>query len=242
MKERQLFLEELKVIITGATGMVGEGVLLECLDHPAIQRVLIVSRRPYGAKHPKLTECLVSDFLDLDAFADQLTGYDACFYCAGVSSRGMSESEYSRITYDLTIHFARTLATLNPAMTFIYVSGSLTDSSEKGKMMWARVKGKTENELLRSGFKKVYNFRPGFMQPMPGQKNIKSYYKAIGWMYPILHAFLPNQVSTMRDVALAMINSVLKGYPKPVLEIKDINSLAKAWPNQALAASLPTKK
>jgi len=219
---------KLRVIITGATGMVGEGVLLECLEHPAIAQVLMVNRKPYPAQHPKLRELIVPDFLHLDAFAGQLTGYDACFYCAGVSSRGMSESDYSHVIYDVTIHFAQTLAGLNPRMIFDYVSGSLTDSSEKGRIMWARVKGSTENTLMRLGFQKVYNFRPGFMKPTPGQRNIKAYYKAIGWLYPLLHALLPNQVSTMRDVALAMINSVREGYPKPILEIKDINLLAQA--------------
>jgi uncharacterized protein YbjT (DUF2867 family) len=219
---------KLRVIITGATGMVGEGVLLECLEHPVIEQVLIVNRKPYGAKHSKLKECIIPDFLDLDGFTDQLAGYDACFYCAGVSSAGMSESEYAHITYDVTVHFAQTLASLNPQIVFVYVSGSLTDSSEKGRIMWARVKGKTENALTRCGFRNVYNFRPGFMKPITGQKNIKSYYKAIGWLYPLLRALLPNQVSTLREVGLAMINSVLKGYPKQVLEIKDINALAKA--------------
>ncbi len=128
--------------------MVGEGVLLECLRHPAIERVLIVNRRPYGEQHPKLTECIVPDFLELDGFSTQLTGYDACFYCAGVSSRGMSEADYRRITYDITIHFATTLAGLNPRMILNYVSGALTDTSEKGSIMWARVKGKTENNLM----------------------------------------------------------------------------------------------
>jgi uncharacterized protein YbjT (DUF2867 family) len=219
---------KLKVIITGATGMVGEGVLLECLEHPAIEQVLMVNRRPYSAKHPKLKECLVPDFMNLEGFNNQLTGYDACFYCAGVSSAGMSEKEYSHIIYDITTNFAQTLASLNPKMIFVYVSGSLTDSSEKGRVMWARVKGKTENALMRLGFQKVYNFRPGFMRPTPGQHNIKSYYKVIGWMYPLVRVLLPNQVSTMSDVGLAMINCVLKGYPKQVLEIRDINSLARA--------------
>ena len=219
---------KLKIIITGATGMVGEGVLFECLEHPAIEQVLIVNRKPYGAKHPKLKECIIPDFLDLDEFTSELTGYDACFYCAGVSSSGMSEADYTHITYDVTIHFAHKLASLNPQIVFVYVSGGLTDSSEQGRIMWARVKGKTENALMRLGFRQVYNFRPGFMKATPGQKNIKWYYKAIGWLYPLLRVLLPNQVSTLRDVGLAMINSVLKGYPKQVLEIKDINSLAKA--------------
>jgi uncharacterized protein YbjT (DUF2867 family) len=218
---------QIKVILTGATGMVGEGVLLECLEHPAIEQVLLVSRKPFHAKHPKLRECIVSDFLNLDEVSSQLTGYDACFYCAGISSAGMSESEYSHITYDITIHFAETLASRNPQMVFCYVSGSHTDSSEKGRVMWARVKGRTENALLTLGFRKVYNFRPGFMKPTPDQQNIKWYYKVIGGLYPLLRLLLPGQVSTMRDVGLAMINSVLKGYPKQTLEIKDINALAK---------------
>jgi uncharacterized protein YbjT (DUF2867 family) len=219
---------KLKVILTGATGLVGEGVLLECLQHPAIERILVVGRKPYGAQHPKLEEYIVADFLDLDASNARLAGYDACFYCAGISSRGMSEAAYSHVTYDVTIHFAQVLATLNPQMTFCDVSGSLTDSSEKGRVMWARVKGRTENALLRLGFKKVYNFRPGFMKASPGQKNVKSYYRLIGSLYPLMRVLFPNHVSTMREVGLAMINSVLKGYPQPILEIKDIKSLAAA--------------
>jgi uncharacterized protein YbjT (DUF2867 family) len=217
-----------RVIITGATGMVGEGVLLVCLEHPAVEQVLIVNRKHYQLDHPKLKELIVPDFMELDRFTAELSGYDACFFCAGVSSRGMNEAEYSRITYDVTVNFAEKLVGMNPAMTFVYVSGALTDSSEQGRVMWARVKGKTENALMRLGFRQVYNFRPGFMKPMREQRNIKGYYGAIGWLYPVLRVVAPNHVSTMRDVGLAMINSVLKGYPKPVLEIKDINELAKA--------------
>ncbi len=217
----------LKVMITGATGMVGEGVMLECLKHPAIAEVLLVSRRPYGMTHPKLKELIVPDFFHLEEVAGRLSGYDACFYCAGVSSVGMKEAEYTRITYDTTMHFAKTLVALNPGMTFIFVSGAHTDSSEKGRSMWARVKGRTENALTRVGFKAVYNFRPGFMKAMPGQKNLKVSYKLIGWMYPVLRAVSPNLASTLEDVGLAMINSVLKGAPKPVMEVRDINALAK---------------
>ncbi len=217
---------KIAVIITGATGMVGEGVLFECLDHPAIDRVLMVNRRPYVMKHRKLTELIVPDFLKLDGIANQLAGYDACFYCAGVSSQGMSEAEYSHLTFDTTIHFADKLASLNPRMVFIYVSGSHTDSSEKGKMMWARVKGKTENALMRLGFRMVYSFRPGFMKPTAGQQNSKWYYKWFGGLFPLLHKLFPNRVSTMRQVGMAMIHSVLRGYPKQILEIDDINSLA----------------
>jgi len=220
--------KNLRIIVTGVTGMVGEGVLLECLEHPAIEQLLMVNRRHFSMEHPKLRECIVPDFLDLDRFSAELTGYDACFYCAGVSSAGMSEADYSHMTYDVTVHFAQKLASLNSQMIFDYVSGSLTDSSEQGRVMWARVKGKTENALMRLPFEKVYNFRPGLMKPTSGQQNIKWYFKALGGLYPLLHLVLPNQVSTMRDVGLAMINSVLKGYPKQVLEIRDINSLAKA--------------
>jgi uncharacterized protein YbjT (DUF2867 family) len=217
----------LKIIITGATGMVGEGVLLECLQNPAVEKVLLVSRKPYNTQHPKLNQCIIPDFLNLDTFTNQLTGYDACFYCAGVSSAGMKEAEYTRITYDVTLHFAKTLSALNPQMVFDYVSGALTDSSEKGRVMWARVKGKTENDLMKLPFRRVYNFRPGFMKATPGQKNIKWYYGFIGWMYPLLRVILPNQVSTLRDVAIAMINTVLKDYPNLILEVKDINALGK---------------
>jgi uncharacterized protein YbjT (DUF2867 family) len=218
---------QLKIMITGATGMVGEGVLLECLQHPAVGQVLLVNRKPFGSTDSKVKECIVPDFLALEKFADQLAGYDACFYCAGVSSAGLSEAEYAHLTYDITIHFAETIARLNPGMTFIYVSGALTDSSESGRVMWARVKGRTENALTRMGFRNVYNFRPGFMRPTSGQRNIKWYYALMGWLYPIIRVSFPNHVSTLRDVGLAMINSVLKGYPKQVLEIEDINALAK---------------
>src|SRR5262249_41947237 len=148
---------------TGATGMVGEGALLECLRHPDIERVLLVSRRPYGIKLPNVEECIVEDFFAIERHAEQLRGYDACFFCAGVSSLGMSEAEYTRITHDLTLHFAAVLHSLNPDMVFVYVSGAHTDSTEQGGTMWARVKGRTENALSRVGFKAAYNFRPGFM-------------------------------------------------------------------------------
>ena len=218
---------ELKILITGATGLVGEGVLFECLEHPDIKQVLMVNRKPYPLKHPKLKECIVPDFLNLDEFTEELRGYDACFYCAGISSVGMKEPEYSHIIYDITLHFAQKLLDLNPEMIFGYVSGGHTDSSEKGKIMWARVKGKTENALMKLPFKKVYNFRPGFMKPTPGQKNIKPYYKTIGHLYPLLRLLFPNQVSTLREVGLAMINSIRKGYAKQVLEVKDIKFLAE---------------
>jgi uncharacterized protein YbjT (DUF2867 family) len=223
----------IKVILTGATGMVGEGVLLECLENPAVQQVLTVSRKPSGWQHPKLKECIVPDFLSLNLDNDavlrlQLSGYDACFFCAGISSIGMNEADYTRITYDTTLHFAREVSRVNPSMVFDYVSGSHTDSTEKGKTMWARVKGRTENALTTLPFKGVYNFRPGLMRPKPGQKNIKPLFKVLGTiLYPVFRLLMPGQVMTLSEVGQAMINSVLKGYPKQVLEIKDIKALAK---------------
>lgn len=215
----------MNVIITGATGMVGEGVLLECLENPNVEKVLMVNRKPFDLKHPKLKELIIKDFLNLDGINDELKGYDACFYCAGISSVGMKEDEYTKITYDTTITFAKKLAEQNSNMTFIFVSGAATDSSEKGKIMWARVKGKTENDLAKLPFKKEYNFRPGIMKPTPGQKNVKTSFKLL---IPILAPFFPRRTSTLREVALAMINSVLKGYSKNVLEVEDIKALAKS--------------
>jgi uncharacterized protein YbjT (DUF2867 family) len=214
----------MKVILTGATGMVGEGVLLECLENEAVERVLSVSRRPSGHTHPKLTECLVADFRELAGVEPQLAGYDACFYCAGVSSVGMKEPEYSAITYDTPVHFAQTLARLNPGMVLVHVSGAHTDGSEQGKVMWARVKGRAENALARLPFKAVYNFRPSLMKPAPGQKNIKRSYRVLLVLYPLLNLFFPG--IPLRQVGLAMINCVRFGAPKGVLEAKDIQAQA----------------
>ncbi|HVS92015.1 MAG TPA: hypothetical protein VHE59_08300 [Mucilaginibacter sp.] len=218
--------EKLKVIITGSTGMVGEGVLHECLQHPMVENILIVNRRPLGLDHPKLKEIIHQDFFDIAAIEDQLKGYNACFFCLGVSSVGMKEPEYYRLTYTLTLGFAQTLARLNPAMIFEYISGASTDSTENGRMMWARVKGKTENDLAKLPFKSEYNFRPGYMHPTPGLKNTNKYYKYITWLYPILRRITPNSVSKLSDLGLAMINAAVYGYDKQILEVKDINNLA----------------
>ncbi len=177
---------------------------------------------------PKLKEYIVPDFLNLKDDDENLKGYDACFFCAGVSSVGMKEAEYIRITYDTTIQFAKVLLHQNPEMTFIYVSGASTDSSEKGRMMWARVKGRTENALLKMPFKKVYNFRPGFMKITPGQKNALKLYKYVGWMYPFLKIILPNSTSTLKQVGMAMINSFIIGTDKQILEVPDINKLGNS--------------
>lgn len=214
----------IKVILTGATGMVGEGVLLECLQNSAVAEVLLVSRRHYAYSHPKLKELLVPDFMKIDDHRDQLQGYDACFYCAGVSSVGMNEADYTRATYDTTLQFANTLAAVNPSLVFDYVTGAHTDSSEKGKLMWARVKGKTENDLQKLPFRGQYNFRPGFMKPVQGQKNVKWFFKPVIWLLPYL---FPAQSLTLHEVGKAMINTVTKGYSKPVLEIADIRALAR---------------
>jgi uncharacterized protein YbjT (DUF2867 family) len=220
-------MKPMKIILTGATGMVGEGVLFECLENPAVSEVLLVGRKLYPLEHPRLKQALAADFMELTAIEPQLAGYDACFFCAGISSVGLSEADYTHITYDLTLHFAETLARLNPQMTFIYVSGASTDSTEKGRSMWARVKGRTENALARVPFRAEYNFRPGFMRATPGQHNVKGYYFLFAWLYQPLRVLAPNLVSTLRDVALAMIHAVQHGYEKNVLEVRDINALAK---------------
>jgi hypothetical protein len=224
----KIFTPKIKVIITGATGMVGEGVLIECLQHNAIEEILVINRRACGVSHPKLKEIIHTNFYDLSSIQDQLAGYNACFFCLGLSSVGMKEAEYQRVTYDLTMLVAKTLSSLNPGMTFCYVSGAATDSTEQGKVMWARVKGKTENDLMKLPFKGVYNFRPGFMEPTKGMKNIKSYYKYLGWMAPVIRFTAPKFISTLKELGLAMINAATKGYEKQILEVPDIIALAKS--------------
>jgi len=215
----------IKVIITGATGMVGEGVLFECLQNPTVSEVLIINRRHYELQHPKLKQLIVPDFFQLSQFAGNVKGYDACFFCAGISSVGMKEDKYTRITYDTTMAFAKPLLAVNSNMVFTYVSGSHTDSSEKSRLMWARVKGRTENDLMKLPFKAEYNFRPGAMLPFPGQKNWKAVYKFI---VKIIRAFSPKSVLTMEEVGKAMVNCVTIGYGKNILEISDIKTLARA--------------
>ncbi len=218
---------KIKAIITGVTGMVGEGVLHVCLENPNVESVLVINRKPCGVKHEKLKEIIHKDFLDLSGVEDQLTGYNACYFCAGVSSVGKKEDEYKRITYDLTMNFAKTLLKLNKEMIFCYVSGTGTDSSEKGKIMWARVKGKTENDLMKLGFKDAYMFRPGYIQPIKGLKNTYKILKVIAPLYPVWKFLFPKFVITLEEVGLAMINAVLKGYSKKILECNDIRTLSK---------------
>ena len=215
---------KLSVILTGSTGMVGEGVLLACLDHPDVEKVLVINRRPLGRSHPKLREIIHSDFFNLAPIEPQLAGYNACFFCLGVSSVGMKNEVYKHVTYDLTLNFAQAFARQNANPAFCYVTGAGTD--EKGRMAWARVKGATENALIQL-FKRAYMFRPGFMKPTAGQRNVNPYYKYVGWLYPISRALFPGGVCTIEEVGLAMINASLHGAPKAILEVKDIVALSK---------------
>ncbi len=218
---------KIKAIITGATGMVGEGVLHECLLHPNVESVLLINRKTCGVKHEKLKEIILKDFFDLSSIEEQLKGYNACYFCAGVSSVGKKEDEYKRITYDLTLNFANTLLSINSEMTFCYVSGVGTDSTEKGRSMWARVKGKTENDLLNLPFKAVYMFRPGYIQPTKGLNNTYKIYKVISPLYPILNLLFPKYTVTLEELGKAMINVTLFGSEKKVLECKDIIQRSK---------------
>jgi nucleoside-diphosphate-sugar epimerase len=216
----------IKVIITGASGMVGEGVLFACLQREDVESVLVIGRRPCGTTHPKLKEIIHSDFFNLAPIESQLAGYDACLFCLGVSSVGMKEDEYYKMTYTLTTNFAQALAKPNPNMTFCYISGASTDGTENGKIMWARVKGKTENDLTKI-FKRTYNFRPGGLEPTKGQKNVLSIYKYLGWLIPIMKAIAPNSICKLDDLGNAMVNAVTKGYEKQIIEVKDIVALSK---------------
>ena len=217
----------LKVIITGTTGMVGEGVLLHCLNDPRVEKVLTVSRKAAGHTHPKLTELLVPDFMKLDAFEAQLTGYDACFYGAGISSAGMNEADYTKITFDTPVHFATVLARLNPTMVLVHVSGRSTDSSESGKVMWARVKGKAENALSKLPFRAVFHFRPALMKHVAGQLHVKTVFKPVLWLFPVWNALFPALAMTLDEIADAMIKCVVEGAPKPILEVTDLQKLVR---------------
>ena len=218
---------KVRAIITGSTGMVGEGVLHECLLSPQVEAVLVINRSPCGVVHPKLKEVILKDFSKIDAIELDLKGYNACFFCLGVSSLGISKDDYYAMTYTLTMGVAKLLSQLNPGMTFCYVSGSGTDSSEKGRLNWARVKGKTENDLMQLPFKQVYAFRPGYIHPTPGLKRTQAGYKYITWFYPLGKVFFPNTVCTLAEIGQAMIRTVTQGYDKKILEVKDIVSLAE---------------
>ena len=217
----------MNVLIFGATGMVGQGVLRECLLDDRVQRVLVVGRSSLGQLHEKLREIVQQNLHDISAIGPELASMDACFFCLGVSSAGMSEEKYAHVTYDLTMAVAGTLARLNPAMTFVYVSGAGTDSTERGRVMWARVKGRTENALLGLPFRAAYMFRPGAIIPLHGITSRTRWYRilyaATRPLWPLLRRFAPNHVTTTERVGQAMINVADRGYPKRILESPDIN-------------------
>src|SRR6202453_1461359 len=216
------------VLLFGATGMVGQGVLRECLLDPGVESVVSIGRSAAGVSNPKLREIVHADLADYSTIESQLTGFDACFFCLGISSTGLTEEQYSRITYDITIRAAETLARLNPQMTFVYVSGAGTDSSEHGRTMWARVKGRTENALLRLPFKAAFMFRPGVIVPRFGAKSRTALYRIpyalTRPLLPLLLRAFPNQVLTTDEIGRAMILVARDGAPKPILETGDIRS------------------
>jgi uncharacterized protein YbjT (DUF2867 family) len=219
----------MKVILFGATGMVGQGVLRECLIDPGVESVLAVGRSPTGQRHAKLREIVHDDFFDFSGVESQLVGYDACFFCLGVSSVGMDEERYRHLTYDLTMAAATTLAKLNPGMVFVYVTGRGTDSTGQGRLMWARVKGKTENDLLKLPFKAAYMFRPAGIQPLHGVRSktpwVQAIYAVTAPLLSLLNRTSPQYMTTTEQVGRAMIKVARDGHPTPVLESEDINRL-----------------
>lgn len=217
---------KIKAIVTGATGMVGEGVMHECLNHPNVESVLVINRRTINSDHPKLKEIVHNNFYDFSGIEEQLKGYNACFFCLGTTSIGKKEEEYTRITFDITKALADVIISLNPDMTFCYISGAGTDRNGKGKIMWARVKGRTENYILNLGFKQAFAFRPAIIKPTKGLKNTLSFYKYLSPLLPLVKLFFPKHICSLREIGLAMINTVNKGHEKKVLEVIDIKKLA----------------
>ena len=218
---------KIKAIIFGATGMVGEGVLHQALNSPDVESVLIVSRKPSYMKHTKLKELIHNDFYNYSSIENQLAGYNACFFCLGVSSVGMKADDYYRVTYELTMKAAEALSRLNPDMTFCYVSGDGTDSTEQGKLRWARVKGKTENDLQKLPFKAVYLYRPGYIKPIPGLRHAYKISIVLGTIYPLLKTLFSKYVCTLEDLGNAMIITAKSGYSKSILSNEDITILGR---------------
>jgi len=212
----------MKVIVTGASGMVGEGVLHTCLLNADIEEVLVIGRRSCEVKHAKLKEIILPDLFNLIPISSQLVGYDACYFCLGTTSLGINADDYYRTTYSLTLHFGETLSKLNPQMTFCYISGAGTDSTEKGRSRWARVKGKTENDLMKLPFSQVFAMRPGFIKPIEGMTRTNPLYKYMKWLFPIGRTLYPAGFCKLEELSNAMINLTQKGYPKKVIEGRDI--------------------
>jgi len=227
----------MNVLLFGATGMIGQGVLRECLLDPGVDSVLAVGRTPPSGPHPKLRVLVHQDFLDFSTVADDMTGVDACFFCLGVSSAGMTEPDYRRVSYDIPLAAAHVLAARNPGMTFIFVSGAGADSTGQGRLMWARVKGQAENALLALPFRASYVFRPAFVQPMHGVRSRTALYRAVyaaaAPLYPVWRALLPRYVTTTEQVGRAMIAVARRGAPTRVLENADINAVPVAGPTLA---------
>jgi uncharacterized protein YbjT (DUF2867 family) len=219
----------MNVILFGASGMVGQGVLRECLLDPDVHQILSIVRTPSGQQHPKLRELVHTDFFDYSTIEPELTGFDACLFSLGVSSSGMDEAKYKHLTYDLTLAAATTLARLNPNMAFLYVSGAGTDSTERGRSMWARVKGKTENDLLKLPFRAAYMFRPGAIQPLHGirskTKLYQTFYTVLNPILPLLKSVFPQYITSTEQLGRAMLRVAKQGFPKPILENKDIDTL-----------------
>jgi uncharacterized protein YbjT (DUF2867 family) len=220
----------MKVIVVGASGMLGQGVLRECLLDPGVGEVLVVGRRPLGQRDAKLVERVVPDLTDLSAIEPELAGYDACFFCLGVTSVGMTEDAYRKVTYDITAAFVRALSARSPGLTFVFVSGRGTDGTEKGKVMWARVKGAAENVVLKAGFKAAYMFRPGVIQPLHGIRSRTTAYRILYALFSplflLMKLFAPRSITTTENVGRAMLEAASRGAPKTYLENPDINDLA----------------
>jgi uncharacterized protein YbjT (DUF2867 family) len=234
---RRIEVKTMKILLFGATGMVGQGVLRECLLDADVESVLAIGRSATGQMHEKLRELAHADFTDFSAIEGELAGYDACFFCLGISSAGMSEADYHRITYEYALAAAETLARVSPQMTFCYVSGSGTDSTERGRFMWARVKGKTENAILKLPFKAAYMFRPGYIQPLHGINSKTRLYRVgyavMGSLYPLWRAIFPKYVITTEDVGRSMLEVARHGAPKQALENVDLAALSRAYSRPA---------
>jgi uncharacterized protein YbjT (DUF2867 family) len=218
--------KKLKVLVTGSTGMVGEGVLQVCLDNPNIEKVVALNRRTVGFSHPKMTEILLPDFHQLNSVESQLKGLDACYHCMGISSIGTDEAIYKDITYTLSILLGETMSRLNPGSVFCYLSGAGTDATEKGKLGWARLKGRTENELSKMPFSAMYRYRPGFIKPLPGATHVQAFYKYVDWFFPIGKALFPEGFSTLEEIGRSMIQVTLKEDETKTLAGKDIRRLS----------------